>query len=339
MADRQSPLSEADILQEVARRYALSLADLTPLMVDEGTHVYAVDHHAHPYILKWMPSWEQSAAEIAAEVDWVNYLADHDVPVARALPSAQGVLVEVIPIPHAYASVVAYARAPGHRPAGRDLDATLFQRWGAVMGKMHRLARQYRSTRPSVHIPSWNANAQRDRAQIPADQVAVLEKWDALMQQVQGLPRHGDVYGLIHGDLQANNLVVADGRLTVIDFAACEVSWFVREIAIALYFHLWEPHPGQETRSVAAFFLDHLVEGYTSEHVLGAFWLEQLPTFLKLQELQIYRAIAAYTGFVQDRDIETIPAKYRRLLTRYRYNIEHEIPYLESAHNPWSSAP
>jgi Ser/Thr protein kinase RdoA (MazF antagonist) len=233
--------------------------------------------------------------------------------------------------------VVAYERALGHRPEGSELDATLFHRWGAVMGKMHRLARHYRSVRPSMPIPSWDVSEQLDRAQIPAEQVKVQEKWDTLMQQLHTLPRDGDAYGLIHGDLQANNIVVADDRLTVIDFAACEESWFVRDIAIALYFYLWEPHPAQDNRSFASSFLDHLLDGYTSEHALSAFWLNQIPTFLKLQELQIYVAIAEYSELAQGRTMETIPNKYRRLLTRYQYNIEHDIPYLESAHNPWSS--
>ena len=266
MADSHSLIIETEILQEAAHRYALTPDHFTPLMVDEGTHVYAFDYREQSCILKWMPSWEQTTEEIEASVDWVNYLAEHDMPVARAIPSAGNVLVEVIPVVNGYVSVVAYERALGHRPEGSVFDAALFRRWGAVMGKMHRLAGHYQSVRPSVHIPSWDVSEQLGRAQIPAEQVEVQEKWDTLMQHLHTLPRDGDAYGLIHGDLQANNIVVADDRLTVIDFGACEESWFVRDIAIALYFYLWEPHPGQSNHSFASSVFDII------RPVLGSFW-------------------------------------------------------------------
>jgi Ser/Thr protein kinase RdoA (MazF antagonist) len=87
-----------------------------------------------------------------------------------------------------------------------------------------------------------------------------------------------------------------------------------------------------------AFLLDHLLAGYRRERPLEATWIEQIPLFLKLQELWVYIAINEFNQMAQHGQLATIPPKHRALLTKYRQNIEQDIPYLSSAYNPWQSA-
>ena len=174
--EQPSPKIDHDaILVEAARRYNIKVDHLQPLMVDEDTHVYAYAHAGRGFVLKWTTSAEKSAEAISAELDWVNYLADHGAPVCRAVPSPRGKLVEVIAAGDGYVSVAAQERAEGQRPAGSALNAGLFRTWGHVMGRMHALAKQYRPV-GSFAIRSWHQSEHLVRAYIPADQTLVLTR-------------------------------------------------------------------------------------------------------------------------------------------------------------------
>lgn len=74
------------------------------------------------------------------------------------------------------------------------------------MGKLHRLSMHYPPPPQSESLDHWHTSASRDRATIPAEQTLVLEKFDALQHYFQALPTDPHSYGLIHGDVQANNL-------------------------------------------------------------------------------------------------------------------------------------
>jgi hypothetical protein len=82
--------------------------------------------------------------------------------------------------------------------------------------------------------------------------------------------------------------------------------------------------------------LENILAGYARECTLGAGWVEQIPTFLKLVEMNIYVAILEYNQVALRADATVLPPKHRALLSRYRHHIEHDVPYIESAYNPWA---
>lgn len=149
-------------------------------------------------------------------------------------------------------------------------------------------------------------------------------------------PEDGVYYGLIHNDLQANNLFLDNGRLWVIDFDGCEYNWFIFDLATSLYFTLWERPVAQSNAAFAAFVLENILAGYAREYSIRAEWVERMPICLKRVEMDNYVAILAYNQVTVQSSLEALPPKHRALLSRYRYNIEHDVPYIESAYNPWS---
>jgi Ser/Thr protein kinase RdoA (MazF antagonist) len=287
-------------------------------------------------VLKYTPEATRSFATMQSQVDWVNFLATHGAPVSRPVPSRNGAFVEQLPINDAAVSVVCYEHVPGERPKEATGTAELFQRWGQVMGQIHALSTRYRPAQRFAPIRAWDEDPTCARRHIPADQTRVLEKFDTLFGYFYTLPKHPQVYGLIHSDLQANNLRVQQGKIWVIDFDDCETNWFVADLATALYFILWEPDPARSHAEFAAFALEHMVAGYRCEHTLDAEWIEQIPRFLKLQEMFVYVTINAYNQVTPHTDLGTLPPKHRALLQRYRHNIEQDIPYIESAYFPWA---
>ncbi len=82
--------------------------------------------------------------------------------------------------------------------------------------------------------------------------------------------------------------------------------------------------------------LENLWAGYAREYTPDMAWVARLPNFLKQIEMNGYITILAYIQAALQSDLAAIPPKHRALLSRYRDNIEQDVPYIESAYNPWT---
>lgn len=324
------------ILNQLARCYGLTPDQLHCLTDNPGDGVYGFTQHQQSFVVKYSLPTVRPFATLQSQVYWLNFLAAHGAPVSRPVPSRQGVLVEQLPLENAFVSAVCYERVPGVRPAVPTLTAEQWQTWGQTLGKLHALSTVHMPSPPDEPLAAWDAGAAQDRATIPAEQTRVLEKFDALQHYFQTLPTNPQVYGVIHGDFQANNLCLDHETFWVIDFDNCAYHWFLMDIATSLYFTLWERPADQSNATFAAFVLKNLLAGYAHEHALGDEWIERLPFFLKLIEMNSYIAILEYNQAALRSNPETVPPKHRALLSRYRSNIEHDVPYVESAYNPWT---
>ncbi len=331
-----NPSEQQLLLGQLVRCYGIEQSQLRCLTDNPDDGVYGFTQQGQTFVLKYTLPTARTYFSLQAQVDWVNYLALHQVPVSRPIPSPQGRLVEQLPFNNAFVSVVCYQHVPGRRPDVPALSAAQWQAWGQTLGKLHRLSMHYPPPPKSESLDHWHTSASHDRATIPAEQTLVLEKFDALQHYFQALPTDAHSYGLIHGDVQANNLCLDDETFWVIDFDACTYQWFLMDIATTLYFTLWERPADQSNATFAAFVLENLLAGYAREHTLDDRWIERLPHFLKLIEMGNYIAILAYNQATLRDNLEVVPPKHRALLNRYRSNIEHDVPYIESAYNPWA---
>ena len=323
-------------LRQLAQRYDLAPDQLHCLTDNPADGVYGFTRHRQAFVIKYSDPTIRSFATLQSQVDWLNFLATQGAPVSRPVPSPQGVLVEQVLLENSIVSAVCYARAPGVRPPVPRLTAEQWQSWGQTLGKLHVLSSVYTPPLHQVPLSHWDASVTQDRATIPAEQTRVLAKFDALQTYFQTLPTDPQVYGVIHGDFQANNLCLDHKTFWMIDFDDCTYHWFLTDIATSLYFSLWERPAGQSNAAFTGFVLEHLWAGYAREFSLDVAWLERLPIFLKLIEMSTYITILAYNQAALQHDPAAVPSKHRALLSRYRDNIEQDVPYIESAYNPWA---
>ncbi|MEZ4737052.1 MAG: phosphotransferase [Caldilineaceae bacterium] len=323
------------ILNQLAHCYGITTDQLHCLTDNPADGVYGFTQHEQSFVIKYSLPTARPFAMLQSQVHWLNFLATHGAPVSRPVPARQGVLVEQLRIEETSVSAVCYEHAPGVRPPVPTLTAAQWQSWGQTLGKLHALSTVYTPSPHHQPLDHWNAGAAQDRALIPADQPLVLEKFDALQDYFQTLPTNPQLYGVIHGDLQANNLCLDQGTFWVIDFDNCAYHWFLMDIATSLYFTLWERPAEQSNATFAAFVLENLWAGYAREYTLDVAWVERLPIFLKQIEMNSYLAILAYNQAALRSDPAVVPPKHRALLSRYRHNIEQDVPYIISAYNPW----
>jgi len=313
------------IFTEAIHLFGLTKDQLT--LIDSNTDiVYEFNLRDRAYILKLIHISQSTHNYVRGEVDWVNYLARHEIPVSSPVPSKNGNLVEVVEAESSYFTVVAYEKARG-KHLGYEEDQTnsqLFQTCGWVVGRMHALAKGYTPSNPAYKRREWHEGVNREGSS--PDLAIVYAIQNRLIEHLHTLPQDRDSYGLIHGDFHSYNFNVHDQGITVFDFTECNYSWFVYELGIVLYHVLDLPYLGGNYEGFGWFFMKHFMPAYNRENRLDPFWVGEMDTFLKLREITTYNYI--YTNW----DYQNYPG-VRAWMEACRYRIEHDIPIVSLRYN------
>jgi len=254
------------------------------------SYIYEYTREGKTHILRIGHSLRRSPALIAGEVDWINYLANRDVSVSRAVISSAGKLVEAIDDGQGELFLATtFEKAPGAPIRPEDWNHDFFGRYGSLIGRMHALSKDYRPPKLAWKRPAWNDPAMIDLATwIPKTAPLVKERWSELLTYLKTLPKDRDSYGLIHQDAHAGNFFVDDDRIHLFDFDDCVYGWFAYDIAVVLFYAVmgaddWPTFTGD--------FMVHFLTGYAQENQLSPKWLAEIPNFLKLREIDLYAVI------------------------------------------------
>jgi Ser/Thr protein kinase RdoA (MazF antagonist) len=193
--------------------------------------------------------------------------------------------------------VMAATRARGahvnlydRKKAGPDF----FQAWGQVTGQMHHLAKAYPwwCKHPvEIEVPSpihdWRQEFESFR-RWSSDDTEIQAKWIELGESIASLPINRESYGLIHNDLHPHNFLVdREGQITVIDFDVCTFHFFIKDIAIALFFADWmgKPARNQSRDAYLTSFTQNFLRGYANQNDLDDLWYSELPRVDSTQSL------------------------------------------------------
>jgi len=262
---------------------------------------------------------------IPGEADWVNYLADNGVRVPRVIPSEKGNLVEIIEAEDHSCAVVCFEKVEG-RPIDFDdcgeWNGELFAEYGRTIGKMHALSKGYAPTDKSLTRMQWHEQDWLESSRLPEESLA-RRKCEELIQALHTLPEDRDSYGLIHGDAHPWNVLLHEGKIVLTDFDFCESSWFASDIAIILFYAVMAPMEDMDRTSFAGFFMHNFMKGYRKENGMNAFWLEQIPSFLRLRMISKY--MLHYPEWKSGRMSE----KRQSAFSEWKRKIENDIPYLD----------
>lgn len=123
-----------------------------------------------------------------------------------------------------------------------------------------------------------------------------------------------DRFGIVHGDLLPQNLLLHEGEITVLDFDDCGHGWYLMEIATAL---LGVAHGEHYLESRAA-----LLEGYRRHCEIDEADLEMLPLLIALRT-------ATYVGWVMTHPFT--PAAQQRGPAITRNGVRAVTRYLEQS--------
>ena len=314
-----------EVLSEAAQRFGMSTASLR-LLGDFENYVYEGKIDGISHVLRLTHSSHRSTNMVLGELEWINYLAENGVSVAKALPSTSGKLAEEIHVGEDYFIASLFQKTKG-RPLDRTNPAEptreMITEWGRTIGKMHRATKHFQPSEERFRRPHWfEDDLMRFEKHLPREDQHIVEIGYSLLEYSKQLPRSQDSYGLIHTDVHMGNFFVDEGKITVFDFDDSSYQWFASDIAIALYYTIWWKFSGSGQREKDAYakrFLESFMMGYSAENRLEDCWLRELPFFLKLRDLTLY------TVFHKKFDQNSLE-KYSKLLAGIRARIEQEVP-------------
>jgi len=308
------------ILEEAARRFGVT-ADQVKDIGGFESYVYEYDNKGQSYILKITHQLRRTADTIMGELDWVNYLADGGVPVARAVASEAGRYVETIDCGDSYFLAYAFEKAPGKLAGEGEWNDALFERWGRCTGRMHALTKLYKPSNPAYRRSPWQEDDMLRVAHHLPEQTLVIEKSEALIRRIAALPQTKDGYGLIHNDLHQKNFFVEGDRMTAFDFDDATYNYLVNDIAMPLYYALWwPPIPVADRDEYTKRFMGHFMNGYAKENTLGTEWLRHTHDFMLL------RHVILHVIFNVILDKNNLNERQQQMLHKFRNDIENDIP-------------
>lgn len=318
------------ILQEVMQRYAIT-PDAIRLLDGFESFIYEFDRGTESYILRIGHSLRRTEALIHGEVDWINYLAVGGASVAKAILSEEGNLVESVADGQGEQFLAtAFVKAPG-APVWETTGWTpeLYETYGRLLGRIHALTRTYTPSQIAWTRPDWDDPLNLDcERNIPASEAHIAEKFWAVVEYLQTLPREVDSYGLIHQDAHPANFFIDEaGGIMLFDFDDCVYGWFIYDIAMPLFYMNVGRDDAPATGDTAAFtseFMRHFLRGYTQEHQLDPKWLKELPYFLKFREIDLYAVI--HRSFGSDYENDPWCASYMK---NRKAHIEQNVPFID----------
>lgn len=319
------------IRDEAARRYGVQPADLTELTAFENFVYDAENDDGNAIILRLSHSTRRTTDYTLGEVEFVRYLGAAGIPVAQPVLSEAGQFVERIEDsePGQYFVATAFERANGvvfdDAPPLRERywKPPLFRDLGRLFARLHNRAQTYKVSNPRFKRQEWYEYDVVDINRFaPPEEQLVRERTLRIIERLKQLPRAPEDYGVIHADLHMHNFCFADGKITAFDFDNAEYAWFVKDIAVLLFYVARSEARGQRDAAVAA-FLTPFLEGYRELRRCERMWLETIPDLLALQRSMNYAL------FHQYRDPALLDDDTLDRWGRFRRGIEADTPVVE----------
>ncbi|HEY2491793.1 MAG TPA: phosphotransferase [Paenibacillus sp.] len=253
------------------------------------------------------------------EVNWTNFLFNQGIGVSKAISSSNDSLIENLMLEEEKLAVVYQAASGIHLPRSK-WNKSVFKNLGQQMGRMHRVTKEYMKRESTVHIKDWYENEEYDFLKyIPKEETTIREISLDVLNNIKKLPKDNSLYGLIHGDLWLENILIdSNSKVTMIDFQDCEKHYFVFDLAVPIYSALeFSFSGGENIRDYGQSITDALIDGYKEENDLSPDMIGIIPLCLKLKELFEYSLMHMYWNHKE------LSEEQVRIMNLYRIRIEH----------------
>lgn len=252
---------------------------------------------------------------VMQELKWMYFLYEQGVPVAKP-----GMFLD---------TEDERVRAYFDYVKGDNIDVTnqfhwnvnIFEQMGRILGRMHALSKEFNVD--EIDRPIWtveNPDVFGIRERLSP---WVRENYDKLMESLFPFEISRDTFGMIHNDFHQGNLLINnEGILTTIDFDECSFNWFAQDIAALFYHAYWQNNSYNGYKDTfPQMFMSHLLAGYREENRIHDDMIKQIPIFLKLREIFLYKL------FIENWNMNNLEEWQKYTLLELEKNIKNANPY------------
>lgn len=261
---------------------------------DFENYVFEIYENGAPKILRVTHSSHRSKEELESELDWIQHLHRCGISIPGVFLSPDGHTVEEFEVEDSSFFASIFEKAPGN-PVKLDDDIfneKLFYKWGKMIGKMHRHTKDYQRSEGVIPRSQWDENDLLNLEKYyTGDAAALLENVNTVIDKIKQLPKNKDSFGLIHTDIHHGNFFYDGNDIHVFDFDDACYQYFASDIAIPLYYATNSKYffgTQEERNQFAKKFLNAFLDGYQEENKLAREWIETIPLFLKLRDIDLY---------------------------------------------------
>lgn len=321
-AETADPLP-AELVRDAIARYGLG-ADACATFVRHGENTtYAIaGTDGRRYALRVHRPGYQTVEGIRSELAWMDSLRATGVRTPIALAGLDGDPIQTATSSDGCSRTVALFEWTEGVPLSTVDEVEPWKRLGEMMARIHVHSCDWE--RPEWFTrPPWDAEAlvgarprwgpvDPHRLFSPADRATLEASRVEVHARLTAIGTRSDRYGLIHGDLGFENvLVIDDDDVTIIDFDDSGDSWYLYELAVALYPHDRSPSLSERR--------DALIAGYRRVRELPDELIVELPTYLMARRLATLgwvfsRAETTHARQQRDRRLRSTPQATREFL-------------------------
>ena len=239
----------------------------------------------------------KSYEEQLEEVNYTNFLYKEGLGVSPTISSLDGKVIEKITLNNKEILTILYKSAPGIHLPRNQWNANIFKELGRQIGRLHRFSQKFEEISPIKYINDWHDNEEYAFLKyIPEEETTIRDIAREVLLTIQQIPKNYSNYGLLHGDLWLENILVDhDSKLTMVDFQDCEKNFYIFDLAVPVYSameysYVGGGNIGEYGKSITKV----IIEGYQEEHELPSEMLNKLPLFIKLKEIFEYSLMHMY---------------------------------------------
>jgi len=278
-------------LIEACNKYSICFDKVNAILQSQHHFIGSYLKNEEQFILRLTNESHRSFEMIKAEIEWIQYLFQKGISVSCPIPSQSGNFIEKIELENGYVTAVSFIKADGNSLTEEELyhNDDLIYEMGRFMGKMHAATKGYSPKSNDAKRPQWFEEAENVTSiSLPESETEIIQEYNRLNQLLSKIPISLETYGLVHMDFHYNNLFFDGKKFTIFDFDACRYSWFVNDIAVALFYAIPFHLNFDDRRVFGKQFIKKFLEGYRKKNHLNNEWIEYIPTFARHREIGRY---------------------------------------------------
>lgn len=272
---------------------------------------------------------------ILTEMDWLKSLHQDGLLVPTPIPQKNGEYILKIATELGDKRLVDCSKfVNGVPPIGLP-DAKMFEQLGETIAYLHLNAEKYK--KPSFYERiDWDLDEtftlhnnyhfidyKACDVFTEDDKKILLKAEDKIRKKISSYGKNKHNYGLIHSDVRFSNILVENGKFTVLDFDDCGDGWFMFDVGGVL--------ATNEDIPEASAIMDSVLRGYTRIRKLTDEDISLIPTFQLLRRM----GVLAFSQFIVKESYlgngETLNTQTDSMNKYYKASVKAAEKYLQSA--------
>ena len=316
------------ILAIAADRYGVKLDSFNKLGSFES-EVFEFEKGGHAYILKITHSNHRKLNQVICELNWIDHISQFGVPACELIFTNENEILFKIDLDESYFILYAFKKAPGSLTGPSDWNDSFIRQWGEITGKMHAATKSYQPGEPTVDRFQWHEDDSLNvRKHLPKEETALIERCEAHKSKLKPFSVDKNTYGIVHSDLHHGNFHYHDNIIYPFDFDDCHYNWFTFDISIPLFYAMRSAEIDENDISYAGRFIKLFIEGYSRENSIDSAWIDKIPDFLKLREIDLYIILSKENAW-------EINDWCKRFSNNRKQRIENDTPVIDLDFSKW----